>query len=149
MDLTPEQWLLIQPLLPPQPEPGRPGRPHLDQRHILDGILWRHRNRAPWHSIPSRYGSHQVCYLYFKRWQASGLMDKIFQALLQDLQGRGKFNIEKAIKGGVVRFVKVGARFVIYIHFQFAGTWQVSTSLLVYQKMAQQMEEKERGMPSF
>src|SRR5688500_10134491 len=36
--LTDEQWALVRPLLPPQS--GEIGRPPLDHRRVLGGILW-------------------------------------------------------------------------------------------------------------
>lgn len=144
MDLTQEQWLLIQPLLPPQPAAGRRGRPHLDQRQILDGILWKHRTRAPWRAIPSRYGSHQVCYLYFRRWRASGLMKTIFNTLLQDLKTRGNFDVRQAIRDGIVKIERKGVHLLVYIDSQYSETWQVTTGLIYHQWFAQSLEEKMR-----
>ena len=56
MDLTNEQWAVIQPLIPqaPKREDGR-GRPRVDDRAILDGILWIMRTGAPWKDLPERY----------------------------------------------------------------------------------------------
>lgn len=71
-------------------------------------------------------------------------MEAIYQALMEDLKVRGKFDVAKALKGGVVRLEKLGARYAIYIHFRFYETWQFSTSLLYYQMLAKVIEEKER-----
>jgi transposase len=128
MDLTQEQWHLVQPLLPPQPKSGGRGRPPLDQRRILDGILWKQRHRLPWRTVPSCYGSPQVCYLYYRRWHASGLLQKIHSALMQDLKIRGNFDPERGLRIGVVKLQKLRARYVIYILFPFSETWQASTS---------------------
>lgn len=41
MDLTDEQWDIIQPLIPEPPKrPLGRGRPRRDNREILNGILW-------------------------------------------------------------------------------------------------------------
>jgi transposase len=144
MDLTEEQWLLIQPLLPPQPKSGGRGRPALDQRRILDGIFWKLRYRRPWRAIPSCYGSHQVCYLYYNRWQKSGLLLKIEFTLLDDLKDRGKFDADKALERRYVRFEKVGTHFVAYVPFSFSETWQASTSMIFYEVLLRSLEEDER-----
>lgn len=57
-DLTDEQWLKLNPLLPPQK--ARTGQPAYDHRRILDGILWLHRTGSPWRDIPERYGKHST-----------------------------------------------------------------------------------------
>ena len=144
MDLTEEQWRLVQPLLPPQPEPGRPGRPALDQRLILDGVLWKLRSRNPWRTVPARYGSHQVCYLHYDRWQTSGLMKKIMQVLAHDLKTRGEFDFEQALREQIVRIERLGSRLAVYFSFPFSETWQASTSMLIYQRLIESMEAAQR-----
>jgi transposase len=52
MDLTDEQWEVLEPLIPepPRREDGR-GRPWRDPRDVLDGILWILRTGAPWKDL--------------------------------------------------------------------------------------------------
>ncbi len=53
-DLTDEQWVLLDPLLPPhKPNIGRPNKDH---RRIVNGFLWINRTGAPWRDLPERYG---------------------------------------------------------------------------------------------
>ncbi|HLK90376.1 MAG TPA: transposase, partial [Polyangia bacterium] len=50
MDLTEEQWALIEPLFPEKEtllENGR-GRPFRDPRDVFYGVLWVLRTGAPW-----------------------------------------------------------------------------------------------------
>jgi transposase len=60
MDLTDEQWEVLEPLIPapPKREDGR-GRPWRDPRDVLNGILWILRTRAPWKGLPERYPPYQ------------------------------------------------------------------------------------------
>ena len=51
-ELSDEEWSIIQPLLPNKPR----GVPRVDDRRVLNGILWRFRTGAPWRDIPERYG---------------------------------------------------------------------------------------------
>ena len=52
-DLTDEQWVLIGPFLPKlaRRTDGR-GRPWLENRAVLNGILWILRTGAPWADLP-------------------------------------------------------------------------------------------------
>jgi transposase len=53
-ELTNTPWERLQPLLPPQkPQTGRPA---VDHRRLLNGILWILRTGAPWRDLPERYG---------------------------------------------------------------------------------------------
>ena len=48
MDLTEEQWAVVEPLLPkPVKRADGKGRPRVDNRVILKGILWVLRTGAP------------------------------------------------------------------------------------------------------
>ncbi|MFM8877150.1 MAG: transposase, partial [Anaerolineae bacterium] len=50
MDLTDEQWAVVEALLPkPKKRADGKGRPRVDNRSILNGILWVMRTGAPWH----------------------------------------------------------------------------------------------------
>jgi transposase len=56
MDLTDEQWAILEPLLP-EPERRWEGRdrPWRPAREVLNGVLWVLRTGAPWHDLPERY----------------------------------------------------------------------------------------------
>ncbi|MHC2066846.1 transposase [Bremerella sp. T1] len=51
--LTDDQWELIAGFFPP---PARTGRPRVDRRMVVDGILWVMRTGAPWRDLPEKFG---------------------------------------------------------------------------------------------
>lgn len=77
-DVTPRQWHVLAPMLPPNPRIGRPYRHH---RQVINGILWRIKTGAPWHAIPSEYGPWQTCYDRFRRWENDGTWERLLHAL--------------------------------------------------------------------
>ncbi|RVL70498.1 transposase, partial [Sinorhizobium meliloti] len=52
-ELTDHEWSILSPLLPNKPR----GVPRVDDRRVLNGILWRFRTGSPWAEIPERYVS--------------------------------------------------------------------------------------------
>ncbi len=89
-DLTNEQWEQLAPLLPPQkPHTGRPG---LDHRTIVNGILWVLRTGAPWRDLPERYGRWQTVASRFYRWQQAGIWDQLFAAVQQEADQAGNLD---------------------------------------------------------
>src|SRR6185312_11164210 len=56
MELTDEQWAILEPLIPALPvrDDGK-GRPWTPTRDVLNGILWVMRTGAPWKDMPRRY----------------------------------------------------------------------------------------------
>lgn len=101
-DLTNEQWEQLAPLLPLQKP--RTGRPALDHRQVMNGILWVLRTGAPWRDMPERYGKWATVYSRFQRWRKASIWDRIFQGLqsLKDREGLVDWEIH-FIDGSVVR----------------------------------------------
>ena len=153
MKLSDEQWLLVQPLLPPaslrtalhprasgSPLVGQ-GRPAPAQRLVLDGILWKLAARSPWRQIPPRFGAWQTCYFHYRLWKKAGVLRKIINALLRDVRERGQFDLGLAAKNGFVKFEKRGRRVVVYLPANVAGSWQVSTALLFFNRVDHNIEK--------
>ncbi len=84
--LTQSQWERIRPLLPgKKADPGRTGT---DNRRTLEGILWIMKTGAPWRDLPSRFGKWDTVYQRFRRWQRTGVFQRVFDTLddTHDLQ---------------------------------------------------------------
>jgi len=77
--LTERQWEQLAPLLPPAKP--RTGRPNLDHRCIINGILWRLKTGAPWRDLPEPYGCWQTVSSRFRRWQLAGVWQRLLAAL--------------------------------------------------------------------
>jgi len=92
-DLTDEQWARLQPLLPAQkPETGKPS---IDHRRIINGILWILRTGAPWDDLPRRYGRRGTVSSRYYRWRKQGIWDRIFADL--QAQGDAEGNLDWAV----------------------------------------------------
>jgi transposase len=51
---------------------------------MLNGILWILRTGAPWRDLPERYGNWKTVYSRFRRWEHSGVWDRILTTLQTD-----------------------------------------------------------------
>jgi transposase len=77
-DLTDEQWLIFDPLLPDRGERG----PAIEsKRRTVNGILWVLRTGAPWRDMPERYGNWNSVFVRFTRWSKLGVWDAAFETL--------------------------------------------------------------------
>jgi len=82
-ELTEREWSIIAPLLPCKPR----GVPRVDDRMVLNGILWRLRTGSSWSEIPERYGVATTCYNRFVRWRRAGVWDRLLEAVSQAYDG--------------------------------------------------------------
>ena len=59
------------------------GKPRVDDRRVLSGILHVLRNGLRWRDAPVVYGSHKTLYNRFVRWSRMGVFARIFVELAQ------------------------------------------------------------------
>jgi transposase len=110
MDLTDEQWAVLEPLLPELPvRADKRGRPWKPNREVLNGVLWVMRTGAPWKDMPGRYPPYATCHRRFSTWVENGTMRRVVEALARDLRGRGKLDPEEAFVDGSFAPAKKGA----------------------------------------
>jgi transposase len=101
-DLTHTQWGRLQLLLPPQ-QP-KTGRPAVDHRRILNGILWILRTGAPWRDLPERYGPWRTVASRFYRWQKAGIWSRLLAAVQAQADAEGQIHWDlHSIDGTIIR----------------------------------------------
>jgi transposase len=97
--LVPEQlWQAIQPLLPP-PARRYGGRPRVDDRAALVGIVYQLRIGIPWRLLPTeqlRCGSPVTCWRRLRDWQRAGVWQRLHQLLLDRLGRNGQLDWSRA-----------------------------------------------------
>jgi transposase len=74
--LSDAQWAVIEPLLP-----HLGGKPRVDDRRVLSGILHRFREGLRWRAMPAEYGPRTTLFNRFNRWSQRGLWQELFAAL--------------------------------------------------------------------
>ena len=139
MNLTGEQWRLIEPLLP-SPSPSGRGRPPLNRRAVLDGILWKFRTGSPWYDMPPDYPSYQTCYRCHRKWARDGVMQKNYAALFSDLRTRGRFDLAQALRDGAIRVNQIGSLGRLKIPLTLRHTWQWSTAVLCLRPLLEKVK---------
>ncbi len=77
--MTDEEWAIFAPFLTTAASRG--GRPPMNHRHRLDGILWICRTGAPWRDLPAAFGIWNSVWKQFRRWCESDVWDILLEAL--------------------------------------------------------------------
>lgn len=91
-------WEIIQPLLPVRPPRPRGGRPPVDDRKALTGILFLLKTGMAWEDLPAELGCGcgMTCWRRLRDWQRDGTWRKIHAALLRHLDEAGKIDWRRA-----------------------------------------------------
>lgn len=107
-----ELWALVEPLIPKRPPPGEQGgRPPVDDRAALTGIIFVLKTGLPWEDLPQEMGcgSGMTCWRRFRDWQAAGVWERLHEILLAKLNASGKIDWSRAaVDSGTVRAVGGG-----------------------------------------
>jgi len=86
MEILPDElWRVVSPLLPSRKSARRPrlGRPRLDDRRALTGVLYILKTGTSWHHLPLRLGcgSGRTCWRRVKDWRRAGVWEAIEAAV--------------------------------------------------------------------
>ncbi|MBK6026969.1 MULTISPECIES: IS5 family transposase [Pseudomonadota] len=74
--LTDEQMARLAPYFPKSH-----GKPRVDDRRVLSGIIFVNRNGLRWRDAPAAYGPHKTLYNRWKRWSEAGVFIRMMEGL--------------------------------------------------------------------
>jgi transposase len=95
-----ELWTRIKPLIPKHTSPTeKGGRPPIDDRAALTGILFVLKTGIPWEDLPCEMGCGcgMTCWRRLRDWQAAGVWDRLHEVLLAELNEADKIDWSRAI----------------------------------------------------
>ncbi len=109
-----ELWELLSPLIPPRPRRHRhPGRRPLDDRAVLNGILFVLQSGIGWQRLPKElgFGSGMTAWRRLRDWNEAGVWQRLHEVLLAKLREADRIDWSRAVADSShVRAVKGGAR---------------------------------------
>jgi transposase len=73
--LSDKDWAALEPHLPH----GRPGKPRVDDRRVISGILHVLKTGCRWRDVPPEYGPATAVYNRYNRWSRCGLWRRLFE----------------------------------------------------------------------
>lgn len=75
--LSDEAWAAIEPHIPR----GKPGKPRVDDRRVISGILHVLKTGCRWRDVPAAYGPPTTVYNRYNRWSKHGIWQRIFEKM--------------------------------------------------------------------
>ena len=64
--------------------PKSHGKPRVDDRRVLSGIIFINRNGLRWCDAPREYGPHKTLYNRWKRWSDKGVFARMMDGLASE-----------------------------------------------------------------
>ncbi|MFE3907908.1 IS5 family transposase [Streptomyces sp. NPDC059153] len=105
-------WERIAPLLPVVERRIRyPGRKRLDDRRVLNGILFVLYTGIPWEFLPQElgFGSGMTCWRRLRDWNEAGVWQQLHELLLAELRARDVLDLSRvSVDGSHLRALKGG-----------------------------------------
>ena len=95
-DLTDEEWILVQPLLPTGPR-GQGRKPKYTRREMLNAIFYVLRTGCSWRHIPKDFPPWKSVYDLFRRYKIRGVFEKIHHQLRRGLRQLAKRAAEPSV----------------------------------------------------
>ena len=80
MQLTKEQYQKIEMYLPKQR-----GNVRISNLQMLNALLYMAENGCKWRGLPSHFGRWHSIYMRMSRWAKSGVLDRVFEALKEQI----------------------------------------------------------------
>ena len=77
--LTDEQMAKLAPFFPKSH-----GKPRVDDKRVLSGIIFINRNGLRWRDAPWEYGPHKTLYSRWTRWSEKGIFARMMIGLAAD-----------------------------------------------------------------
>ena len=99
-ELSDEQWQAIEPLLPPS---GAAGRPRVDDRRVINGMLFKARTGVAWRDLPERYGPWKTVYNRFWRWSRNGTLTMLVSRARVIAEAIDELDREVSVDSSIVR----------------------------------------------
>jgi transposase len=105
-------WQRIEPLLPTRERSFRyPGRKPLDDRLVLQGILFVLHTGIGWEHLPQElgFGCRMTAWRHSRAWQRAGVWERLHELLLAELHVSDQLEWERAIADSSHLQAKKGA----------------------------------------
>ncbi len=107
--LTDEQWQRVAAHLPMHPPSPKGGRPRVEDRECLEGLLWLLRTGAAWQKVPVDLPSGSTCWRRLREWAGEGVLSELHAILIAELGELGRLDLEPLLADATFIRAKKGA----------------------------------------
>ncbi len=105
-----ELWEKIKLLLPSPKPKKKAGRPRMDDRKAMTAIFYMLRTGCQWKAIPRSLGAPSTVHDRFKEWQEAGVFEKLWQAGVEEYDGKKGLDWKWQCMDGAITKAPLGGK---------------------------------------
>ncbi|MEU1854428.1 IS5 family transposase [Streptomyces sp. NPDC019990] len=98
-ELSDQEWELLAPLIPR----AATGRPRVEDRQVINGMVCKIRTVISWRDLPERYGPWQTVYTRFRRYALDGVFTRALRQIEAHSDAAGDIDWLVQIDSTIVR----------------------------------------------
>ena len=101
-------WQRIEPVILELDPPNPKGRKRVDQRKMLEGVIFRMRSGCQWNRIPRELEDDSTIHRTFQRWVELGVLERIWAVLIGECEELGGVDWEWQSADCAMRKARLG-----------------------------------------
>ena len=83
-ELPDDLWERIEPVILEFDPPKAKGCKRVNQRKMLEGVIFRMRSSCQWNHLPKELGDDSTIHRTFQRWVEGGVLERIWAVLIEE-----------------------------------------------------------------
>ena len=83
-ELPDDLWERIEPVILEFDPPKAKGRKRVNQRKMLEGVIFLMRSSCQWNHLPRELGDDSTIHRTFQRWVEGGVLERIWAVLIEE-----------------------------------------------------------------
>jgi putative transposase len=108
--LSDNQWVMVKKVLAEHDPPAVKGPERVDQRAVMDAVIFRLRTGCQWNRLPREYPDDSTVHRHFQRWVKRGVFKQLWAAVQEACEDLGGCNWEWQAADGALRKARLGGR---------------------------------------
>jgi len=84
-EISGDLWEQIEPVILEADPPKATGRKRVDQRRLLNGVIYKMRTGCQWNNLPKELGDDSTIHRAFQRWVRLGVFARVW-AMVEESQ---------------------------------------------------------------
>ena len=83
-EIPDDLWERIEPVILEWDPPKAKGRKRVNQRKMLEGVIFRMRSSCQWNHLPKKLGDDSTIHRTFQRWVEGGVLERVWAVLIEE-----------------------------------------------------------------